>query len=755
LVNSIQKPRWNFAKANWSEFGKEFDAVVDKIPVCIENYARFVKLLNTIGKKHIPRGFRKRYIPGWNSECDELFNQFKESNDSNIADHLITKLHEQRKNKWIELSEKLDMTHSSRKSWSFMRKVGIANVIKSSNNKVTPNEVATRLIKITKAPLDKNTKKAMKKNVKELFNTLPINSSFSNQFKIDELNDAIKEMKLGKAAGMDGVFMEFIKNLQHKARNWLLKFFNEILNTGLLPREFKRAKIIAIIKPGKQGLHPNEYRPITLLSITYKILERLLLNRIEVFIDEVIPVNQAAFRKNRGCEEQALALSSFIENGFQKKLKTFVCFIDMSSAYDTVWCDRLVYKFMNTIKCKKLSKLLRNMLSNRYFQVNIKEKKSRWRFLNNGLIQGSVLSPILFNLYTNDELDLQCKRFMFADDWALAIQCKTFEEAEKILQDDLRKVDDYFKKCRLIMNPSKTEVCAFHLNNKEANRKLQVIFNSEILHHNFSPKYLGITLDRTLSYKNHLQKLSMKLRTRLNQIQMIAGTNWGASPETLRTSTLALMCGTMNFGCSIWRNSCHLNKVDVQFNNALRVITGTLKPTPLHWLYTLSNIPSPELLRKRSFKNILDKTFMNKNSLLYEILEDTVEQRLISRQVWKDSYAELENFNIELEWKLAWENEHVVNHELILDPTKKVNGFNLDRKSWKNLNRIRTNCGICKYTLWKWNKIENPNCYCGAMQQTISHIICFCPDQFFEGDIFELTEAKTERAINYLKSLNL
>ena len=112
------------------------------------------------------------------------------------------------------------------------------------------------------------------------------------------------------------------------------------------------------------------------------------------------------------------------------------------------------------------------MLSSRHFQVNIKEDQSRWIMLNNGLSQGSVLSQILFNLYINDEISIQAKRFMFADDWALVVQCKTFEEAQHILAQDLKIVDDYFKSSRFILNASKTKVYAFHLNNKEANRKL-------------------------------------------------------------------------------------------------------------------------------------------------------------------------------------------------------------------------------------------------------------------------------------------
>ena len=100
---------------------------------------------------------------------------------------------------------------------------------------------------------------------------------------------------------------------------------------------------------------------------------------------------------------------------------------------------------------------------------------------------------------------------MFADDWVQIVKCKSFEEAHKILEEDLKIVDDYFRSTHLLLNPNKTEVSAFHLNNKEADRQLQVSFGNQILNHNFKPKYLGITLDRSLTYKYHLEKLSMKL----------------------------------------------------------------------------------------------------------------------------------------------------------------------------------------------------------------------------------------------------
>jgi hypothetical protein len=93
-------------------------------------------------------------------------------------------------------------------------------------------------------------------------------------------------------------------------------------------------------------------------------LERLILERIQPHIDEIILVEQAGFRNNRSYEEQDLALTTLIETGFQKKLKTSVAFIDLSAAYNTVWSHGLLYKFSKVINCSKLMRFLEGILVN-------------------------------------------------------------------------------------------------------------------------------------------------------------------------------------------------------------------------------------------------------------------------------------------------------------------------------------------------------------------------------------------------------
>ena len=103
----------------------------------------------------------------------------------------------------------------------------------------------------------------------------------------------------------------------------------------------------------------------------------------------------------------------------------------------------------------------------------------------------------------------------------------------------------------------------------------------------------------------------------------------------------------------------------------------------------------------------MNVSIINERSLLYNVLEQPTIHRLKSRLPWNEFYKSVRNVNLETEWRLAWENSQVVNSHLIDDPTKKVPGFDLSRIAWKNLNRIRTNCGRCNYCLNKWNIVDS------------------------------------------------
>ena len=134
-----------------------------------------------------------------------------------------------------------------------------------------------------------------------------------------------------------------------------------------------------------------------------------------------------------------------------------------------------------------LTTFIRTMLLNRRFKGELNGKQSRWRNQRNGLPQGSVLSHLLFNVYTNDQpLPVVTNSFIYADDLCLTTQKKTFEQVETTLASGLNELGAYYKENHLRPNHTNTQLTAFHLKNRHADRKLNVTWNGMKLDHTHS-----------------------------------------------------------------------------------------------------------------------------------------------------------------------------------------------------------------------------------------------------------------------------
>ena len=168
---------------------------------------------------------------------------------------------------------------------------------------------------------------------------------------------------------------------------------------------------------------------------------------------------------------------------------------------------------------------------------------------------------------------------------------------EERLNKALEDLSEYYKKWFLNANPGKTQVWAFHLSKRLANKTLNIKWENKSLEPNNSPVYLGVTLDRTLSFKQHVEKLKKKLSSRNSLLNKLANSQWGADPTTLKLSALALCYSTAEYCAPVWSRSCHAWKVDSELNKACRTITGNLKPTPLPTLYRLASICPPSIRR--------------------------------------------------------------------------------------------------------------------------------------------------------------
>lgn len=142
--------------------------------------------------------------------------------------------------------------------------------------------------------------------------------------------------------------VEQIKHFGPDTKEWLLQLFNHCRENFRIPKLWKKSKVVALLKPGKDPNSANSYRPISLLCHLSKLYERLILNRISNVIDSKIIPQQAGFRPGKSCTNQVLALTEHIEKGYENKVITGLVLVDLTAAYDTVNRRKMLSKVYNT-----------------------------------------------------------------------------------------------------------------------------------------------------------------------------------------------------------------------------------------------------------------------------------------------------------------------------------------------------------------------------------------------------------------------
>nr|XP_008201458.1 PREDICTED: LINE-1 retrotransposable element ORF2 protein [Tribolium castaneum] len=280
-----------------------------------------------------------------------------------------------------------------------------------------------------------------------------------------------------------------LKHLPDTAITSITTIYNSCFNSGHFPTPWKEATTIMIPKPNKDPNNPLSYRPISLLNILGKIFETILASRLRHTLEEnnLLPPEQFGFRPHRSTSDPTFELFTDSTRSANLGQCTLAVFLDVERAFDRVWHDGLIQKFLSHNINLNFIKLIDSFLSNRSCKVKVQNSFSYPVPLLSGVPQGSVLSPILYIFYSSDfpVSDLhQTKTRFFADDTALWTSRTTAASASRTLQPLLNQISTWTRKWRVKINPTKSTAILFKHPNLTRNKK-------------FDPRDITITLDNT------------------------------------------------------------------------------------------------------------------------------------------------------------------------------------------------------------------------------------------------------------------
>ena len=208
------------------------------------------------------------------------------------------------------------------------------------------------------------------REVSSLSRAATADANLSSDFTVEELEAATKKLKSGKAPGRDNIHPDFVIHQSAKTTAWLCSFFTSCFRRSKLPKTWLRTTVVALPKPNTPAQDPKSYRPISLLCVPFKILERLIHSRIDPVVDPQLPREQAGFRHGRSTVDQVTLLTQDIEDSFQNNEKAGVVFLDVTAAYDTVWHRGDHLKLLRIIPDRHMVGFIMEMLSDRSFVVH-------------------------------------------------------------------------------------------------------------------------------------------------------------------------------------------------------------------------------------------------------------------------------------------------------------------------------------------------------------------------------------------------
>ena len=334
-----------------------------------------------------------------------------------------------------------------------------------------------------------------------------------NEVTYSDVRKAILGLRNDCSTGDDQLPSKYLKLCVEDICSPLCYIINSSIKNKIFPNQWKISKITPIPKVN----HPAEssdYRPISILPILSKVFEKLIMKQIVTFLEneELLAKNQSGFRKGHCTISTCIKIKNDILKAMKRGEVTLAVLADFSKAFDTVDFEILMKKLHSLRFSKGTLSILSSYLSNRQQFVQINDKKSGRLIVTNGVPQGSILGPVLFNIYVYDlsnQTEAECVQY--ADDTSMYrhTKPKLFEQCLNQINSDVAAIQNWSKESNLIFNDTKTKSMLFATRQMSKTHQfdLQISSNNgKVIERVPTFKLLGVTFSEDLTWNNHVKK---------------------------------------------------------------------------------------------------------------------------------------------------------------------------------------------------------------------------------------------------------
>lgn len=446
---------------------------------------------------------------------------------------------------------------------------------------------------------------------------------YFNLINTNELETVVMNLPVKKGTE-EGISVDVLKIAFCAIKNEFTEIINKSLVMGECPNDWKTSTIVPIPKI-KKPIKASDYRPINILAIYEKVLELVVKDQIEKYLEanEVLTEHQSGFRKSHSCETAIQGIIDEWKLEIAEGKIVGVISMDLKRAFETVDRNKLLKKLHQIGIRGKVWQWLESYLKNRTQKVRFNNKYSKLMAVDHGVPQGSVLGPLLFVLYINDITEvcpIGSNVKLFADDTMIYVTGECSEEINKKMNDVFHKIENWMNLNKLKLNAEKTKYMIVRSSRKEVKGQIKIVcMNGVVLERVEVIKYLGVMIDSRLTFAEHCDYMLKKIGKKTSFLNRIGQY---LTPYSRQIVYKSIIAPHFEYSATVivGMGETQIKKLQVAQNRAMRVILQCKRNTRVE-----------HMLQALQYMSIRQRIYYNTSIFIFKILRGYLPHILRSR----------------------------------------------------------------------------------------------------------------------------